>query len=134
VQVRLALLADAANVSREGKLNVLGVFDTLHARQFPTAHPHMALVLRLEAAAGEAAGPHAMEVEVVAPDGTVVLRVPGTLTLAGFAGGDRIAFDHVLSFANMQFAGPGRYTIRIALDGVVAATLPLRVERLPVAH
>jgi hypothetical protein len=31
VNVNLAVLCDAANVSREGKLNVLGEFDSIHA-------------------------------------------------------------------------------------------------------
>lgn len=129
----MALLADAANVSREGKLNVLGVFDTIYARQFPTVHPHMALVLRLEAASDEE-GPHDIEVQLVAPDGTVLVRAPGTVTLPGFAPGDPIGFDHVLSFANTRFAGPGRYAVRVAVDGVVVVALVLRVAEPPTAH
>ena len=39
MEVKVALLADGANVSREGKLNLLGIFDTLFARSFPTTHP-----------------------------------------------------------------------------------------------
>jgi hypothetical protein len=134
VQVRLALLADAANVSREGKLNVLGVFDTIYARQFPTMHPHMALVLRLEAGPAEAGRPHDVHVELVAPDATVLVRVPGTVTLGARETGEPVAFDHVLGFVNTAFAAPGRYTIRVAVDGTVAATLPLRIETAPVTH
>src|SRR6185436_5289009 len=48
VDVKLALLADGANATAEGKLNILGIFNALHAASFPCAHPHMCLVLRFE--------------------------------------------------------------------------------------
>ena len=54
MRVKLALLADSANVSREGKLNLLGIFDAIFARELPTSHPHMHLVLRFEALPADA--------------------------------------------------------------------------------
>ena len=48
MHVKVALLADYSNVSREGKLNILGIFDTIYAPTFPTTHPHMQLVIRFE--------------------------------------------------------------------------------------
>jgi len=44
-----ALFADAANLSQEGKLNVLGVFDALHVASLPAVHPRATLVVRLKA-------------------------------------------------------------------------------------
>src|SRR6266516_902993 len=63
MEVKLALLADGANVSREGKLNLLGIFDTLFARSFPTTHPQMQLVIRFEAAAHERSEEHTTELQ-----------------------------------------------------------------------
>jgi len=34
MKATLALLADAANVSEEGKLNVLGIFNNINAEEF----------------------------------------------------------------------------------------------------
>ena len=51
MRVSLALLADYSNVSREGKLNILGIFDTIYAPRFPTTHAHLQLVVRFEAEA-----------------------------------------------------------------------------------
>src|SRR6266516_3887748 len=65
MEVKLALLADGANVSREGKLNLLGIFDTLFARSFPTTHPQMQLVIRFEAAAQEAGSTRQVEIQLV---------------------------------------------------------------------
>jgi len=35
----LLLVADYANVTDNGKLNVMGIFQRLHAREFPARHP-----------------------------------------------------------------------------------------------
>ena len=49
MKIPMALLADEANVSQEGKLNVLGVFDRIAAAGFPTVHPKMVFVFRVQA-------------------------------------------------------------------------------------
>src|SRR6184192_3249022 len=77
MRVSLALLADYSNVSREGKLNILGIFDTIYAPGFPTTHAHMQLVVRFEADAREAGATRQVEVQFRTQDGTVLFRLPG---------------------------------------------------------
>ena len=48
MHVSFALFADAANLSQEGKLNILGVFDAVHVGQFPALHPRATFVVRLK--------------------------------------------------------------------------------------
>ena len=48
MHVAFALFADAANLSQEGKLNILGVFDAVQVATMPTVHPRATLVLRLK--------------------------------------------------------------------------------------
>ena len=48
MRVALGVLADYANVSAEGKLNIMGVFQIVNAVQFPHVHPQMHLVLTEE--------------------------------------------------------------------------------------
>jgi len=134
MRVKLALLADAANVSREGKLNMLGIFDTIYAREFPTVHPHMTLVLRFEAAAAETGRVHEVVVELVGGDGDVVFRLPGKLDVQRSEPGAGVGIDHVLAIANLSFKAAGRYVYRIHLGGALAAEVPLRVDQLPVRH
>lgn len=48
MHVLFACLADHASVdSNGGKLNVMGVFDTIGAKAFPATHPKMVLAVRL---------------------------------------------------------------------------------------
>lgn len=68
MKVTLALLADAANVSQEGKLNILGTFDNISASKFPTRHPEMQLVLRMEASVAEANTHKRLELKVMDED------------------------------------------------------------------
>jgi hypothetical protein len=134
VHVKLALLADSANVSQEGKLNLLGIFDTIYAREFPTAHPHMYLVLRFEAGADEAGTKPALEVQFLGPDGEPLFRIPATLNVQRGVTGRAVGIDHVLALANLGFERAGRYAFRVLLDGRLAAEVPLAVETLPATH
>lgn len=54
MRVALGVLADYANVSADGKLNIMGVFQIVNVIQFPHVHAQMHLVLTLEADPSEA--------------------------------------------------------------------------------
>ena len=49
MRVDLALLADAATVDSAGKLNILGIFDSITSTRFPAKHGLISLVLRFSA-------------------------------------------------------------------------------------
>jgi len=134
MQVALALLADGANVTREGKLNVFGIFDTIFARTFPTTHPQMQLVFRFEAAPAEAGTRRDVEVQLVSEDGRTLFRVPGAMTVQQRPVGDLVRMDHLLTLNNVQLEQPGRYRFHVVIDGEVAATVPLYVEQITAAH
>ena len=68
MHVSFALFADAANLSQEGKLNILGVFDAVHVGQFPALHPRATLVVRLKGTVTDI-GSHNMTLRWVNPRG-----------------------------------------------------------------
>src|SRR3989304_4884763 len=82
MEVAFALLADAANVSREGKLNVLGAFDRIYGSKFPLTWPRMVLVTRFIASAAEFGAEKSLEIVTLDADGkrlggaTGKMRVP----------------------------------------------------------
>jgi len=53
MKLTLFLAADYANITREGKLNVMGIFNDIYARTFPARHSSMHLVAKLGAELGE---------------------------------------------------------------------------------
>ena len=46
MNIEAFLLCDAAT-GHQGKLNVLGAFDTIYAKQLPVIHPACAIALRI---------------------------------------------------------------------------------------
>src|SRR6476469_7430717 len=54
MHMTFALFADAANVSQEGKLNILGVFDALQVSTLPSLHPRATLVVHLKGSPSDA--------------------------------------------------------------------------------
>jgi hypothetical protein len=71
MQVSFALFADAANLSQEGKLNILGVFDAVHVGQFPALHPRATLVVRLKGTTTDI-GSHDLTLQWINPRGNVL--------------------------------------------------------------
>ena len=49
MKLLLLMAADYANITGDGKLNVIGIFNDINAFNFPARHPSMHLVARLGA-------------------------------------------------------------------------------------
>ena len=137
MHVQFALFADAANVSQEGKLNVLGVFDALQVGQLPSLHPRATFVVRLKAVAADE-GPHGVRLEWVNPVGEMLWSSQGELVVGSPpAGADGIDVP-LLAVVDLPIDVPGIYTMRMAIDDVEALRTALQVNqaletRLPLA-
>lgn len=115
MEVTLAVCCDAANVSREGKLNLLGIFNSIHAGRFPAAHPHLAFVLRVEARIGEE-GEYPLEIQFVDEDGHRLFDVEGELAFQGARPGRPLTAQTIIDVNNLQLPHPGTYAFEIFLD------------------
>ncbi|NOT29677.1 MAG: hypothetical protein HOP15_04415, partial [Planctomycetes bacterium] len=71
MHARLAVLADAANTTAEGKLNILGEFNVIFAARVPFTWPRMFLALKLETDPGEG-GQHTLRIRVIDEDARLV--------------------------------------------------------------
>ncbi len=113
MDVALALLADYANTTAEGKLNILGVFDTVFAGQFPAVHSQMSLILRLEANRAEAGQRKTLEIRLMRPDGGEdALSIKAEVQLPSghelkIPPGEPIRADNILGLSNVVFESPG---------------------------
>ena len=67
MNVELAVLADYATTTSDGKLIIAGVFDTINVAAFPAQHPVVCLALRIHGDAADV-GTHALELRLVDPD------------------------------------------------------------------
>jgi hypothetical protein len=129
MNVNLAVLCDAANVSREGKLNILGEFDSIHVATFPLVYPTMVLVVRLEAHPTEA-GEHSLKLHLVDEDGgDCVPPLQGAFATGDppFPGVPIRTAPLILQMHGVRFDKPGHYSFELLVDNHHLRSLPLHV-------
>jgi hypothetical protein len=127
MQVNLAVLADYANVTGDGKLNILGIFDRINLMQVPAVHPQMHLVLRLEAHPAEQDRAHAVEIRLQDPYGAVIFEVKGEIVPHGEPG-TAVSTNQILTLNNLQLEKIGDYVFVVLINGDVKTEIPLAVE------
>lgn len=131
MDVTLALLADAANVSQEGKLNILGTFANINASKFPARHPQMQLVLRLEASPAEAKMQKKLEVKLMDEDANAVGGAVAEFVVPEARSGRRIGLQIIMPISDAVFPKPGAYTFAVLVDGRTEAEVPLSLTKTP---
>jgi hypothetical protein len=131
MEVRVAVLADAANIAPPEKLNILGAFDTIASSRFPCVHPVMALVLRLKLDHEDGNRTHVMKVTLRDDDGRVVLEADARLQVGPVPAGEFGHMNQILNFAGVQFAKPGHYAFELSWNGHSKARVDLKVLQAP---
>lgn len=130
MEITTAVLADAANISQEGKLNITGIFDSIAARTFPAKWPLMVLVIRIEAHGSET-GQHDIRVRLIDEDGTMLSQLDGAFDI-GRPDSPHLPVtgELVLRIANSEFSEPGTYSFDIWIDGRYEQSAQLHVLKL----
>ena len=131
MEVALALLADYANVSQEGKLNVMGIFGRIWAKKFPAVHPEMRLVFTLEAGPAERGTDKVIEVKLLDADGHVLQHLKAQFVVPAESPHPTIQINQILRFATVPFEKPGDYAFSILVGGDEKKRVPFSVEQLP---
>jgi len=130
MDIVFAVLADAANVSQEGKLNILGTFGHINASTFPARHPEMQLVVRMEASPAEAGTQKKLEVKVLDEDGQQIGSYQGDFIVPPAAkAGERAQMQMVMRLVDTVFPEQGRYQFAILIDDRTEYEVPLNVGR-----
>jgi hypothetical protein len=127
MHVTFALFADAANLSQEGKLNILGVFDAVQVGQLPTVHRNASLVMRLKGTT-EDAGSHTVTLRWVGPDGVELWNSQGELRVEVPVQGVGEMDLPLIASIDLPMEQPGAHAMHIALDDRPSATVPLHVR------
>lgn len=115
MRVSFALFADAANLSQEGKLNVLGVFDALQVGSLPAVHPRANLVLHMKGS-GTDVGAHTVSFRWLSPSGQELWRSQGDLNVGPPPPGVVEMDLPLIAQFDLPMDSPGGYTMAIAVD------------------
>jgi hypothetical protein len=121
MEILSAMVADAATAFN-GKLYVHGGgWDALVVRQFPAAHPSMALAVLLSADASEAPGTGEFRVQLVDEDGNDLGVGAAAIMGLGhgpfYRPGQRSLVPIAIPFNEIRFDRPGTYEFRLFWNG-----------------
>jgi len=127
MNIQVAVLCDAAT-DDNGKLNLLGAFDTIYAPQMPAVHPQCAVALRVTFMS-EDEGEHKLKLNFVDADGKSIMppiEIPVTVALP-----DDVHFltrNFIVNIQQLKFAEPGLYSVDVRLDDESQGSIPLLVK------
>lgn len=127
--VRIAALADYASLSVGDKLNILGIFSNIMARNEPVVHTQMHLVVQFEFDATEA-GKKEVRILLADADGHELLSLGGEIAVPRARSGESSTINQILTLNNVTFPRFGRYEFRVLLNGRLEATIPVSVQRV----
>lgn len=129
MKIELLALADFA-ADYGGKLSVIGIFDTIFARQMPAVHPHCCLAVKLRFDKDEE-GQKRLRLVIRHDDGKTVLpamEIPITVAMPADAQTNTIQV--VANIAGMKIETFGEYSIDLELDGRHEGSSPLYARQM----
>ena len=130
MDIQIAVLCDAAT-DNNGKLNLLGAFDTIFTSQLPAIHPQCSIALRMTFNKVEE-GHHKAKLNFVDEDGKSVMppiEMPVDVQVP-----DETIFlsrNFIVNIQKLKFEKGGLYAIDIAVDGRQEGSIPLLVRVMP---
>ena len=131
MDVTVAVLADYANVTREGKVNILGIFDIIYTKHFPVILPTMQLVMKFEAPRTEVEMVKNVVVKLLDQDGNQILEIGGPFKLEKLNNNPiTIQSNHFLILNNLRFDKAGDYVFSVLVNGEKKRSVPLKVIKL----
>ena len=131
MKTRVAVLADCANVTADGKLNIMGVFNVIKAQQVPVAHSQMQLVLCMVPDPWEMNTTVPLEIQLVDADGRVLFGVKGEVVLGAAADGEQTTTNSLLGLNNTVFDHFGSFDFKILVNDEPFSSIPLIVQQVP---
>lgn len=127
MEVQVAVLCDSAS-NYQGKLCILGTFDTLYTDHLPAIHPHCSIALRL-VFRDEDTGENTLRLRLIDEDGKN--KLPGDISarLSVQLPPDMYFYSKNLVFnlQQMSFDKTGQYSIDLLLNDKMIARIPLQV-------
>jgi hypothetical protein len=129
MEAKLAVLADFASISREGKLNIMGIFDEINPPSFPFALPIFYVVVSYSAGATEFETDKTLQIALQTEDGRILLRLEQAIHVPRPArAGIRGTVNQVHALAGLPFEAHGSYEFVLSVDGHPEGSIPLRIN------
>ena len=124
----MAVLADEANVSQEGKLNLMGIFDRIAAAEFPVVHPKMVFAFRVEAEFSDGGRAFTVNVALEDEDGQAIFQAEGEMMAPPVPPGEFTTANQIFSLVGVQLPSPGLYRFVVRLGDSARHETPFLVQ------
>jgi hypothetical protein len=132
MNIQVAVLCDAAT-DDNGKLNLLGAFDTIYTQQLPAIHPQCSIALRVTFSSGDE-GKHNLQLNFVDADGRSIAKFPPIPVEVALPEDMHFGTrNYIVNLQQLKFDSPGLYSIDLSLDDRQQASIPLLVRHNPPA-
>ncbi|HST57153.1 MAG TPA: hypothetical protein VLK84_00615 [Longimicrobium sp.] len=129
----MAVLADEANVSQEGKLNLMGIFDRIAAADFPVVHPKMVFAFRVEAEFADSGRMFPVRVSMEDEDGNALFEAAGEMMAPHVVPGEYSTANQLFALVGVQFPRAGLYRFIVQVGDTPPHETPLLVQPAPSA-
>jgi len=129
MRVEAFLLCDAAT-RQQGKLNVLGTFDTIWVKQLPAKHPACTVAMRIRFEKIEN-GSHSVRIRIVNQGGkTISPELKDDILTELESGQDSVVANLTFVMFDLKFEELGQYKVELFIDGKTRKPLPLIIRSL----
>src|SRR5437773_5050574 len=130
MDTQIAILCDAAT-DTNGKVSILGTFDTIYTAQLPAVHPQCSIALRMTFSRVEE-GAHKVKLNFVDEDGKLVMpSIDIPLEVSVPEDTIFVSRNFIVNIHQLKFEKTGLYSIDIAMDGRQEGSIPLLVKQMP---
>jgi len=127
--IQVAVLCDAAT-DYNGRLNLLGTFDTIYAPAMPMQHPQCSIAIRIAFDRNEE-GRHTLDLNFVDEDGHPIVKAMQVPVDVVFPPDPTfISRNLVINFLQLSFAKAGLYSVDLSLDDRPLSSIPLAVKQM----
>lgn len=116
MDVALVALAEAANVTPTGTLNIKGIYDSITVKRMPLVIPSLTFVIRLRCEHEDRGRKHQVEFTVIDQDGHSRWAAEANLRTPDVKPGRFSHFTHIQKLRNVKFQQFGRYRLRVQLE------------------
>jgi len=131
MEISYAVIADYANISREGKPNIMGIFDLIWTETFPCNHGQMFLVTSILAEPLDTKNKD-WEIKVILYDenSEKILTIGGIFNFRNSPEGELGTANSILILNNLPFKEPGTYKFSIFIDNALKKEIRLKLSKL----
>ncbi len=133
MDIEIFTLCDFAQ-DMNGKLTIVGTFDTLYATKLPAQHPNCHLAARIRFYNGEQ-GKVPFGIRITSPDGEDLIKPVGAEFYVPMnPGADSSTQNICLGIGGLPIKVYGKHIITLSINGQDLKTLPMFVAKPPQAN